>query len=76
MFDKLIKEIEKMEKMILSIPLETDADGYLDKECPSEECLFQFKIKPKDWEKVEQNDVAFCPFCRHEDEPENWYTTE
>ncbi|MFC5626231.1 hypothetical protein [Algoriphagus winogradskyi] len=76
MFEKLIKEIEKMERMKISIPLETDADGYIDKECPSEECLFQFKIKSKDWTKVERNDVAFCPYCRHEDEPENWYTTE
>lgn len=76
MFEKLIKEIEKMERMKIFIPLETDADGYLDKECPSEECLFQFKIKPKDWKKVENNAVAFCPYCRHEDEPETWYTTE
>ena len=76
MFEKLIKEIEKMERMKISIPLETDSDGYLDKECPNEECLFPFKIKPNDWKKVENNDVAFCPYCRHEDEPYNWYTTE
>ena len=34
MFDDLIKEIKNLEKGVtLSIPIEADEDGYLDKEC-------------------------------------------
>ena len=28
----------------ITVPIEADADGFLDKECPSEKCLFQFKV--------------------------------
>lgn len=77
MFEKLIKELKNLERMkTISFPIETDSAGYIDKECPNEDCLFQFKIKPEDWNKAENNDVIFCPYCRHEDEPKNWYTIE
>lgn len=74
MFDDLIKEIKKLEKGItLSIPIEADKDGYLDKECPGKECQVQFKVHENDW-KSDQH--IFCPICKHMAFADQWYTTE
>lgn len=45
---------------MISIPvtLQSDENGYFDRECPNENCLYQFKIKLKDWEdKVSDEEV-------------------
>ena len=47
MFDKLIrtlKQFEEPQKISISMKIEADADGYIDKECPSEKCCFSFKV--------------------------------
>ena len=36
----------------ISLPIEPDTEGYLDKECPSESCLFLFKIHDDDWSNI------------------------
>lgn len=40
MFDKLIRELENLNNKKISVPINADAEGYIDKECPGEECLF------------------------------------
>ena len=53
-----------------------DEEGYLDKECPNEECLSKFKVQSDDWaERIHEHD-AFCPFCGHKADDEQWFTTE
>lgn len=53
-----------------------DEDGYLDKECPSDECLSKFKVQAEDWaERIQGHDVC-CPFCGHQADCEQWFTTE
>ena len=42
----------------VSVPIEGDDEGYLDRECPSDECLFEFKVHGEDWaEKVRDEEV-------------------
>lgn len=77
MFDKLIKELEKLKRLkSVSVPVEADKDGYFDRECPNEECLFQFKVDEQDWENLFKDEQVFCPLCRHEAAAKSWWTKE
>lgn len=59
MFKKLIQELQNFDK--ISIPIEADSDGYIDKECPSKECLFEFKVNSDDWSNLFKDEKVFCP---------------
>ena len=63
MFKKLIAELDKFDGMKVSIPIEPDEEGYLDKECPDEECLFFFKVYEDDWENIFKDELVYCPSC-------------
>lgn len=76
MFDKLIRELKKMERMSVSIPIETDAEGFYDKECPSENCMFQFKVFAEDWSEKFKDESVFCPLCGHNAPADSFWTTE
>ncbi len=77
MFERLIKELKELERTKqISVPIEADKDGYLDRECPNDDCLFQFKVDEKDWEKLFKDEKVFCPLCRHEAKSNSWFTTE
>lgn len=76
MFDKLLRELKALESTKVSIPLETDADGYFDKECPAENCLFGFKVHGEDWKAIIRDEEMFCPSCRHAAPAKSWFTTE
>lgn len=74
MFEKLIRELEKMEKGV-SIPILADDEGYIDKECPSINCLFQFKVFEKDWADVCKDEAVYCPKCGHSAPVDSFWTT-
>lgn len=60
MFDdlqKLLKNLESGQHSI-AIPIETDDKGYVDKECPNNDCKFQFKVNDDDWEKYKKDEMA------------------
>ena len=77
MFDKLIRELEKLQRIkSVSVPIKADKDGYFDKECPNEECLFQFKVDEQDWKDLFKDEKVFCPLCRHEAPSKSWWTKE
>ena len=43
MFEHLQRQLRDLSKTKeITVPIEADADGFLDKECPSKKCLFQF----------------------------------
>jgi hypothetical protein len=45
MFEHLQRQLRDLSKTKeITVPIEADADGFLDKECPSKKCLFQFKV--------------------------------
>jgi uncharacterized Zn finger protein (UPF0148 family) len=76
MFEKFLKELKALEKTNISVPIETDEDGYVDRECPNEECLFSFKVDEEDWKELFTDEVVYCPLCRHEANSDSWWTTE
>ncbi|WP_096172050.1 hypothetical protein [Cohaesibacter sp. ES.047] len=74
MFKNLQRELERLGRMKeLSVPIEPDSEGYLDKECPSEPCLFLFKIYGDDWSNIVRDEEVFCPSCRHVAPAASWY---
>lgn len=77
MFDKTLRYLKNLERESqILIPVDDDDDGYLDRECPSEHCGFQFKVFSEDWtEKARGNDV-FCPACGHNENSEHWWTQQ
>lgn len=74
MFEDLIKEISRLDGQSVSIEIETDQNGYIDKQCPSEECEFLFKVNGDDWVNTFQDESVWCPFCRHEAPADQWFT--
>lgn len=63
MFEDLIRELNSLERDSVGLPVDVDADGYLDRECPNEECEFHFKIVVDDWDDGFQGKPMHCPLC-------------
>ena len=77
MFDNIIRELKKIERGIpVSIPIPIDNDGYLDRRCPSEACLADFKVLMEDWKDKVSDAQVFCPVCREEAKSTEWNTPE
>jgi len=76
MFEDLIKEMQRLNGQSVSVPIETDENGYIDKQCPSEDCEFIFKVNNEDWSNMFIDEAVWCPFCRHEAPADQWFTAE
>lgn len=77
MFEVLLKELKELAKLKqITVPINADQDGYLDKECPGKECNFIFKVHKGDWANLFKKEKVYCPMCRHEAESEKWWTNE
>ena len=76
MFENLLRELKKLNGTKVSIIIEADEEGYIDKECPSENCGFIFKVKEEDWKNLFKDEAVYCPLCRHEADADCWWTTE
>ena len=75
MFEEMIKELKKLDGTTqLTVSLPSDEDGYLDRECPSSDCEFEFKIHEDDWRDKVRDEEVFCPFCRHTGDSDSWWT--
>jgi hypothetical protein len=75
MFDKLLREMKKLERGIkvpIQIPL--DDKGYMDRQCPSGECEAEFKVLFEDWRNKVCDEVVYCPICRFEAQSTEWNT--
>ena len=75
MFEEMIREFRRLrdsQQIPVSVP--SDAEGYFDRECPSGECLFQFKIYVDSWRRIARDNEIFCPFCGHTDVSDQWLT--
>ncbi|WP_417478325.1 hypothetical protein [Maricaulis sp.] len=74
MFKNLQKELRRLELTTeISVPIEQDPEGFYDKECPSEQCYFLFKIHGDDWSEIVRDEEVFCPSCRHSAPAKSWY---
>lgn len=76
MFDDLISLIDSLDGTSVSIPIDEDENGFIDRQCPGEKCEFSFKVKSEHWEQKSEDSLAWCPMCRHEADVEQWYTHE
>lgn len=77
MFEELIRELDRLQdthEIPISVP--TDAEGYLDRQCPSPECKFEFKVHTEDWKNKVREEEVFCAFCGHTADSTNWSTPE
>jgi predicted RNA-binding Zn-ribbon protein involved in translation (DUF1610 family) len=77
MFDDLIKELKSLERQqTISIPINTDEKGYIDKQCPAENCEFIFKVNEEDWKNILRDEAVWCPLCGYDAPADQWYTHE
>ena len=77
MFEETIRALRRLEgQTTVSVPTGHDEEGYFDRECPSEECLFQFKILSEDWKDKVPDEKVFCPNCGHTANSDSWWTQE
>ncbi len=60
----------------ISVPIETDSKGYIDKQCPSEECEFLFKVNEEDWTNIFEDEAIYCPQCRYAAPSNEWFTID
>ena len=56
--------------------IQSDENGYFDRECPNENCQYQFKIKLDDWKNKVSDEEVHCPMCGHVDTYDKWWTQE
>lgn len=76
MFEDLIKEMKNLDGKSVSVPIESDEKGYIDKQCPAQECEFMFKVNSDDWSNIFKDEAVWCPLCRHEAPADQWFTIE
>jgi uncharacterized Zn finger protein (UPF0148 family) len=77
MFEEMSRTLRQLDGVSsLSVSIPSDADGYFDRECPSDECLFQFKVHEDDWRDKVRDEQVFCPFCGHTADAQKWWTQE
>jgi RNA polymerase subunit RPABC4/transcription elongation factor Spt4 len=74
MFENTLKQLQRMATMSVSVEIETDAKGYLDKQCPAASCEFIFKVNSEDWKNIVRDEAVWCPMCGHEAPAKHWYT--
>lgn len=76
MFEDLIKEMQRINGISVSVAIESDEKGYIDKQCPNEDCEFIFKVNEEDWVNIFEDEAVWCPFCRHEASSDQWFSVE
>lgn len=74
MFDETIRALNEISENKTQVGLPMDSDGYLDRECPSEKCEFEFKVHGADWKDKVSDDHVTCPFCGHVADSGKWFT--
>jgi uncharacterized Zn finger protein (UPF0148 family) len=78
MFEELERFAQRLDgtQLTVSVKSPCDDDGYIDRECPAEDCQFEFKLHADDWRDIVRDEEVFCPFCGHSADAQKWWTTE
>jgi len=74
MFENLLRELRSLDGQQVSVQINCDEKGYVDKECPATNCEFQFKIKEDDWTNICRDESVWCPMCGHSAPAKSWFT--
>ena len=76
MFEELERELRRLGgRQTISVSLPSDEDGYFDRECPSTECGFEFKIHEDDWRQGSRRG-SVLPVLPSRGESDSWWTEE
>lgn len=76
MFEKLLRDLKKLDGAKIPVTLHLDDDGFLDRCCPAEHCGSEFKVLNDDWLNKVPDDRAWCPFCGHKERAQEFNTAE
>jgi len=77
MFENTLALLDELNgEMKYEMQILPDEDGYIDKECPNENCMSKFKVNDEDWANLFSDEAVHCPFCGHEAPARSWWTTE
>ena len=77
MFEDVLRELRRMERGTkITIQLELDENGNLDRRCPSDDCSTHFKVNFDDWRNIVRDEVVYCPLCKHSAAASEWKTPE
>lgn len=60
----------------VNVPVNPDAQGYVDRECPAGDCQFVFKVHHEDWRAIFRDEAVYCPQCGRPASSDKWWTTE
>ena len=72
-FRNTIRALEELSRTTTyTMEILPDQDGYIDKECPNEGCLSQFKVNDEDWGNLFSDEAVYCPFCGHSAPADKW----
>ncbi|MBN1189468.1 MAG: hypothetical protein JXA46_06940 [Dehalococcoidales bacterium] len=64
-----------MDKYSMQMSIPADADGFVGRNCPDNTCCPGY-FKVKLGTGITDNQLkAYCPYCRYEEEPNNFFTT-
>lgn len=74
MFDDLMKQIKKMERMQIKIDIPLDDNGYFDRIC--HDCERVFKVNFEDWKNIVKDEIVYCPICKSTSPLTEWNTPE
>lgn len=74
MFEKLLHELRALDRQQVSVEIKADEKGYLDRQCPAENCEFLFKINEQDWKNICRDEAVWCPMCGHEAPAKHWFS--
>jgi uncharacterized Zn finger protein (UPF0148 family) len=75
MFENLLRSLKELERTEqISVPIEADNNGYIDKQCPAQDCGFLFKINEEDWRNIVRDEAVWCPMCGHSAHAKQWFT--
>ncbi len=76
MFDDALRTLKNLDRQSISISIQTDERGYIDKQCPYQDCEFLFKVHAEDWTNIFRDEAVWCPMCRHQAPAKEWFTVE
>lgn len=77
MFDEVIRELRQFDGTNrISIDMPLDKKGYLDRQCPAENCQISFKVHDDDWNSKLSKETAYCPICGKSEADTEWNTPD